>query len=54
LTLVPDDDVADELSFDKLHIIVINLQLNALLEKLELTDSAQSKSHFALYNCLVL
>ncbi len=30
------------------------LQVNALLETLELKDSAQHKGHFALYNCLVL
>jgi hypothetical protein len=30
------------------------LQVNALLEILELKDSAQRKSHFVLYNCLVL
>ncbi len=35
-------------------IIVIILQVNALLETLELKDSAQRKGHFALYNCLVL
>ena len=28
--------------------------MNTLLETLELTDSAQRKGHFALYNCLVL
>jgi hypothetical protein len=33
---------------------LIILQVNALLETLELTDSAQRKGHFALYNCLVL
>jgi hypothetical protein len=33
---------------------VIILQVNALLATLELTDSAQRKGHFALYNCLVL
>ncbi len=35
-------------------MIVIILQENALLETLELKDSAQRKGHFALYNCLVL
>ncbi len=35
-------------------IIVITLQVNALLETLDLTDSAQCKGHFSLYNCLVL
>jgi hypothetical protein len=35
-------------------IIVIILQVNALLETLELKDSAQRKGHFAPYNCLVL
>jgi hypothetical protein len=30
------------------------LQVNALLETLELKDSAQRKNHFALYNYLVL
>jgi hypothetical protein len=32
------------------------LQINALLETLDLTDSAQpeGKGHFSLYNCLVL
>ena len=35
-------------------IIVIILQVNALLETLELKDSAQRKGHFAQYNCLVL
>jgi len=30
------------------------LQVNALLETLDLKDSAQRKGHFALYNCLVL
>ncbi len=33
---------------------MIILQVNALLETLELKDSAQYKGHFALYNCLVL
>jgi hypothetical protein len=33
---------------------VIILQINALLETLDLTDSAQGKGHFSLYNCLVL
>ncbi len=32
-------------------IIVIILQVNALLETLELKDSAQRKGHFAIYNC---
>jgi hypothetical protein len=35
-------------------IIVIIVQVNALLETLELTNSARRKGHFALYNCLVL
>ena len=35
-------------------IIAIILQVNALLETLELKDSAQRKGHFALNNCLVL
>ena len=35
-------------------IIVIFLQVNALLDTLELTDSARHKGHFSLYNCLVL
>ena len=35
-------------------IILIIVQVNALLETLELTDSGQRKGHFALYNCLVL
>ncbi len=35
-------------------IIVIILQVKALLETLDLTDSAQRKSHFSQYNCLVL
>jgi hypothetical protein len=34
--------------------VVIVLQVNALLETLELKDSAQCKGHFALYTCLVL
>jgi hypothetical protein len=34
--------------------IVIIVQVNALLDTLELTDSALRKGHFALYNCLVL
>jgi hypothetical protein len=34
--------------------IVIIVQVNALLDILELTDSALCKGHFALYNCLVL
>ena len=34
--------------------IVIIVQFNALLDTLELTDSALCKGHFALYNCLVL
>jgi hypothetical protein len=33
---------------------VIILQVNALLETLELKDSAQRKGQFAQYNCLVL
>ncbi len=37
-----------------INIIVIILQVNALLETLELKESAQRKGHFALYNCLVL
>jgi hypothetical protein len=32
---------------------VIILQVNALLETLELKDSAQRKGHLALFNCLV-
>ena len=35
-------------------MIVFILQVNALLETLEWTDSAQRKGHFSLYNCLVL
>ena len=35
-------------------IIVILLQVNALLVKSELKQSAQCKGHFPLYNCLVL
>ena len=35
-------------------IIVIIVQVNALLETLELTESAQRKGHFSLYNCLIL
>ncbi len=35
-------------------IIVIIVQVNALLEKLDLTESAQRKGHFSLYNCLIL
>ena len=35
-------------------IICIILQVTALLATLELQDSARRKSHFALYNCLVL
>ncbi len=35
-------------------IIVIILQIHALLDTWELQDSAGSKGHFALYNCLVL
>ena len=35
-------------------IIAIIVQVNALLDTLELTDSAQRKGHFSLYNCLVL
>ena len=30
------------------------MQVNALLDTLELTDSALHKDHFSLYNCLVL
>ena len=33
---------------------MIIVQVNALLDTLELTDSAQRKGHFSLYNCLVL
>jgi hypothetical protein len=33
---------------------VIILHINALLETLELKDSAQRKGYFVLYNCLVL
>ena len=33
---------------------MIIVQVNALLDTLELTDSALRKGHFALYNCLVL
>ncbi len=35
-------------------IILIIVQVNALLETLELTNSARRKGHFALYNGLVL
>ncbi len=37
-------------------IIVIIVQVNALLETLDLTESAQRKGHFSLYNsgCLIL
>ncbi len=34
--------------------MVIILQVNNLLETLDLTDSAQRKGHYSLYNCLVL
>ena len=34
-------------------IIVIIVQVNALLDTFELTDSALRKGRFALYNCLV-
>jgi hypothetical protein len=34
--------------------IVIILQVNALLETLDLTDSVQRKGRFSLYNSLVL
>ena len=33
---------------------MIIVQVNALLDTLELTDSALRKGHFSLYNCLVL
>ena len=35
-------------------IIVVIVQVNALLETLDLTESARRKGHFSLYNCLVL
>ncbi len=35
-------------------IIHINVQVTALLETLEFQESASSKGHFALYNCLML
>jgi hypothetical protein len=35
-------------------IIVIIMQVNAVLETLDLTESAQRKGHFSLYNGLVL
>ncbi len=35
-------------------IIVIIVKVNALLETLDLTESAQRKGHFSLYNCLIL
>ena len=35
-------------------IICIFFQVTALLETLELQDSATRKGHFALFNCLVL
>ncbi len=35
-------------------IIVVIVQVNALLETLDLTESVQRKGHFSLYNCLVL
>ena len=35
-------------------IIVVIVQVDALLETLDLTESAQRKGHFSLYNCLVL
>ena len=35
-------------------IIVVIVQVNALLETLDLAESAQRKGHFSLYNCLVL
>jgi hypothetical protein len=34
--------------------IVVIVQVNVLLETLVLTESAQHKGHFLLYNCLVL
>ncbi len=37
-----------------LHIMKHIFQVTALLAKLELQESAKHKSHFALYNCLVL
>ena len=35
-------------------IIVVIVQVNALLETLDFTESAERKGHFSLYNCLVL
>jgi hypothetical protein len=35
-------------------IIVIIVQVHALLETVVLTESAQHKGHFSMYNCLVL
>jgi hypothetical protein len=35
-------------------IIVVIVQVNALLETLDLTESAQRKGHFSLYTCLIL
>jgi hypothetical protein len=34
-------------------IIVIIVQVNALLETLDLMESAQRKGHFSLYNCFL-
>ena len=37
-----------------IRFIHIMSQVNALLQTLELQESAQRKGHFALFNCLVL
>ena len=38
----------------KIHIMTQIYQVTALLETLELQESAKHKGHFALFNCLVL
>ena len=37
-----------------IRLIHIMLQVNALLQTLELQESAERKGHFSLFNCLVL
>jgi hypothetical protein len=37
-----------------IHFIRIILQVDALLKRLELQESAQRKGHFGLFNCLVI
>jgi hypothetical protein len=49
-----DQFQVDIFCFDPHHFLIEYLSVTALLKTLEFQESASSKGHFALYNCLVL